>query len=357
MPTNKILNLIAIASVAILACSFAATPVNALSTGGHHLARHPSHDGLIKRNKNKKRQSQRCQPRPSSSDSPTPSSTDVAPSSTYIPPPDTTWSPSPSPSPTPSPTPTPSPSGSGKVGIAWPDSDDSTLSQFVTSSTKFFYNWSCYKPPGVDAAGLQFFAMYWGAAQVDDCNSQVVPGYAAALMGPNEPEQPGQSNLSPGDAATLWMNNIQPKKSDGFQLISPAVSSGSAGIPWLQSFFGACGGCTFDYCALHWYGTSAQEFISYVENFYSTFSGNCPSLYITEYADMSFTGGAQDDLSGVFNFYGTVNPWMDTTSYVAGYSAFGIMTDLQGVNTNNAMMQSDGTPSSLGYTYIYDSWA
>lgn len=58
------------------------------------------------------------------------------------------------------------------------------------------------------------------------------------------PEISGQSNIDPQTAASLWQQNIQPKKQLGYNLISPAVTSDAAGIPWLQQFFQACQGCT-----------------------------------------------------------------------------------------------------------------
>lgn len=45
-------------------------------------------------------------------------------------------------------------------------------------------------------------------------------------------------------AVSLWRQYIQPKTSLGYGLISPAVTSDSAGVPWLQSFISQCPDCT-----------------------------------------------------------------------------------------------------------------
>jgi hypothetical protein len=90
-----------------------------------------------------------------------------------------------------------------------------------------------------------------------------------------------QSNLSPGDAASIWMQYIQPLASQGVQLGAPAVSAAPGGTDWLQQFIAACTGCTFDFIPLHWYGDGEQYFEQYVENFYNQF--NTP-IWVTEWA-------------------------------------------------------------------------
>ncbi|KAI0921569.1 hypothetical protein AcW2_006498 [Taiwanofungus camphoratus] len=255
MAANKLINLIAISSLAILACTFAPAQVNALSTGYHHVNHHVAHEGIAKRSKRKRQQSQRCKQRPSSS-SAAPTSTSwtppPSPTTTWVPttsaappapapppPPSSSWSPIPSPSPSSS-----GGSGSGKVGIAWNNGDESWLANFKTPATRFVYTWSEYKPSNADSLGFEFWPMLWGPSHVDSFNQLVVAGYGTTILGFNEPEISGQSNIDPQTAASLWQQNIQPKKQLGYNLISPAVTSDAAGIPWLQQFFQACQGCT-----------------------------------------------------------------------------------------------------------------
>jgi hypothetical protein len=94
----------------------------------------------------------------------------------------------------------------------------------------------------------------------------------------------GQSNLSPGDAANIWKQYIQPLHAQGVRLGAPAVSSAPAGPEWLASFMSACTGCTFDFVPLHWYGDGSQFFEQYVRDFHSRF--NYP-LWVTEWASTS----------------------------------------------------------------------
>ncbi|OCH88308.1 hypothetical protein OBBRIDRAFT_813714 [Obba rivulosa] len=354
----KLFNLLALTSLAIAACSFGAAPANALNTRHHDIGRrHVAHDGIAK----KRSQTQRCKQRPSSSAAPAPSSTKApAPTSSAIkvvasssaappPPPSSSAAPAPSPSSAPS-------SGGGKVGVAWANGDSPDLANFKTDKTSLLYTWSAYKPSNADQLGFSFMPMLWGQSQIDQFEQMVTPGYGSIILGFNEPDQSGQSNLDPETAASLWMQHIEPKRSMGYTLGAPAVSSADAGRTWYQNFLNACNGqCTIDHCVIHWYGTDPQQFISYVSGWQSQF--NCPDILITEYADENFVNmNDQASASDISTFYSTVNKWMDETDYVKAYFAFGIMTNMQGVNQLDSLMGSDGQPTSLGWQYINDSW-
>jgi len=359
----KLFNLLAITSLAILACSSGVTTANALSTGHHDIARrHLAHDGIAKK---KRSQTQRCKQRPSSSAAPAPSSTQApppppptssavkVPSSSAAPPPPKTSSAAPAPSPSSAPS---GGSGSGKVGVAWANGDSPDLANFKTDKTSLLYTWSAYKPSTADSLGFSFMPMLWGQSQISEFEQMVTPGYGSIILGFNEPDQSGQSNLDPETAASLWKQHIEPKKSMGYTLGSPAVSSADAGRTWYQNFLSACNGeCTIDHCVIHWYGTDPQQFISYVSGWQEQF--NCPDILVTEYADENFVNmNEQADASDIQTFYSTVNKWMDETDYVKAYFAFGIMTNMQGVNQLDSLMGSNGQPTSLGWQYINDSW-
>jgi len=343
----KLLNLVALSSLAILACSFGAAPVNALSVGSSpNHARHFGNHQLIA--KKKRSNTARCKPRPSSSA--VSSSTPAAKPSVS----------SKKPQATPKVTPTPPPAppsgggntghaGGGKVGLGWALGDDPSLKNFVTSKVSFIYSWSPWKPSGADALGLQYAPMLWGPNQIGDFTNLVKPGYAQYALGFNEPDIDGQSNLDPGYAASLWKQYLQPLKGHGYSLVSPAVTSGPGGKVWLQKFLSDCDGCSVDFVGVHWYGTDPQQFISYCEDFHSTFNRD---IWVTEFACQNFAGGAQCDEAQVQNFMSTVTSWMDSTGYIFAYFAFGIMHDMQGVNVLDQLMAADGQPTNLGWSYI-----
>lgn len=79
----------------------------------------------------------------------------------------------------------------------------------------------------------------------------------------NEPDNAGQSNISPADAAALWLEYIEPFASQA-KLVSPAITNGGApsGVTWMQDFLGNCTTCTIDAIAMHWYDTAVVSKIS-----------------------------------------------------------------------------------------------
>ena len=107
--------------------------------------------------------------------------------------------------------------------------------------------------------------MLWGTKQIPDFLKVVEGNYATKVLGFNEwvddldffqickiifrPDQPGQANLDPQTAASLWKKDIQPLKKQGYLLVSPAPS---AGVVWLQSFIAACTGCTVRIVSYHY---------------------------------------------------------------------------------------------------------
>jgi hypothetical protein len=414
---SKLLNLLALSSLAILVCSFGATPVAALSTSGQHLARRmPAHNAISKKKRGNVR---RCRSRNSSSNSntssynsgpssdsppandtgssdstPPISSPDIQSDSNYDPtdggsdpsssspsdssggsPPNgnthhgsntpstsnsyggdnSTASDSPnspsnsSSSVTPPPSSAGSPTGTGKVGLAWANGNDPSLQNFKTDRVTWLYTWSPDCPSQSAALGFICIPMLWGPSQVSDFQNLVVQGYANTVFGFNEPNEGGQSNLQPDEAAQLWQQYIDPLKNQGYKLISPATSSNPNGIVWMNSFFSSCGGCQFDGVAVHWYDVGSQSFIDYINLWYTTYNKD---IWVTEFACQNFNGGAQCTGDEITAFMTTVTQYMDGQSWVVGYAAFGVMVDMQGVNQLDSLMNSDGTPTALGELYV-----
>ena len=48
--------------------------------------------------------------------------------------------------------------------------------------------------------------------------------------------------MSVSEAHTLWMKYVARFANDGIQLLAPAVTTGSAGLDWLDSFMTMCAG-------------------------------------------------------------------------------------------------------------------
>lgn len=189
--------------------------------------------------------------------------------------------------------------------------------------------------------------MLWGTDQLSQFQDLVKPGYATHVLSFNEPDIPSQANLDPNTAAQIWMANGQPLRAQGYQTISPAMAFSST---WLQEFFKACIGCQWDGMAAHIYTTDAQDMINYLTTLHTTFNMD---IMVTEFACQSFTGAPQCDLSQAMAFMSTVTKWMDETPWIARYSAYGVMTAAEiNINSVNALMNEDGTPTALGRIYL-----
>jgi len=178
----------------------------------------------------------------------------------------------------------------------------------------------------------------------------VVAGYANTVLGMNEPNEPSQSNLTPQQGVDMWMQYIVPLKALGYYLISPACTDDDAGLTWYQQFFELCAGnCLVDAIAFHAYSTNASDLITYANTLHDTYNMD---VWITEFADQNYSGtGGQATMDQVWDFAGEVVSFIQENSWVKGFP-FGIMDDLQGVNTDNSLLTSDGQPTSLGYYYL-----
>ncbi|KAK7473112.1 hypothetical protein VKT23_001211 [Stygiomarasmius scandens] len=242
-----------------------------------------------------------------------------------------------------------------KAGLAWPNGRSVDINQFAhTGKVSWYYTWS---PSPISRTDLEFVPMLWGSDQADEFSSTIDDLVSdlgiTSVLGMNEPQQPGQSNLTPEEGVDLWKTYIEPLKSKGLRLGSPAPSSASSGKTWLQDFLTICNGsCTVDFIALHWYYIDADNFINYVEDFHNTFQR---PIWVTEWDCQNFANaGQQCSYNDIVSFLNQTQSWMDETDYVERYSWFGAMRNLQGVNRDNALMDSKGVINDLGGQYIGD---
>ncbi|EKM59705.1 uncharacterized protein PHACADRAFT_158145 [Phanerochaete carnosa HHB-10118-sp] len=260
-------------------------------------------------------------------------------------------------------------SSTAKAGLAWPNGPNDDIEQYTTtgkvqwcvtrllevakrlSQSVRYYTWS---PDGFQS-NLEFVPMFWGTNQIGDWNSNINNTIQTLnvthALGFNEPQEVSQSNISPSDGASAWKQYIEPLKQQGIMLGSPAPSSAPSGKTWLLQWLDACaGGCTVDFIALHWYDINSTAFMEYLEDFYSTFQR---PIWVTEWACQNFNdANEQCSLQDIVNFMNATQQFMDTTDWVQRYAWFGAFTNLQGVNQDDALMNSGGQINTLGEQYI-----
>lgn len=220
-----------------------------------------------------------------------------------------------------------------------------------------YYTWGS-SPVHTD---LEYVPMLWGPTKVQDwsnsINNTIKQFHVTHALGFNEPQQTGQSDISPTDAAALWKAQLEPLKSQGILLGSPAPSSAPSGKQWLLDWMQACGGwdgasggCTVDFVALHWYDINSTAFIHYLEDFHATFQ---KPIWVTEWACQvrcfvfrsvhpvaHFMCSVQNfnkpdqqcSQQDIVDFMNATQSYMDQTDWVERYAWFGAMRNLSGVN-------------------------
>ncbi|KAI0313320.1 hypothetical protein OF83DRAFT_562929 [Amylostereum chailletii] len=246
------------------------------------------------------------------------------------------------------------PANAGKVGLAWSTNNPqySTVSKFITPELSFYYNWDYHLASGQTTGGLSYAPMLWGNKDLAAFKSTVVSGFARYALGFNEPDLAGQANLSPGDAANLWKQYLEPLRSQGYRLISPATTTGTG---WLTNFNTACaGGCNYDAIAVHAYAADTTTFEGIVSA-YRTFGKN---VWVTEFACQDYSGaGKVCTQAETSSFMAATTSWMQEQSWITAYFWFAPMTPTQlsaiGVNPTNALVADGGVSlTALGQQYI-----
>lgn len=232
-------------------------------------------------------------------------------------------------------------SSSSKRGLSY--NDVSNLDPFSGSSLiDWCYNWGS-TTQGTIPSNFEFVPMLWGLA--DEFTSSWSSNAQAAidsgskyLLAFNEPDNSGQSNISPADAAQGYQTYMNPF-SGSAQLGAPAVTNGGSpeGLTWLEDFISACNGaCDIDFVPIHWYdsATNFAYFKQYVQDAYV--AGGNRTLWITEFGA---TGSSDEQAT----FLEVVMPWLDQQEYVGRYAYF--------MDSVGVLLDSTSEVSAIGSTF------
>ncbi|KAJ6509985.1 glycosyl hydrolase catalytic core-domain-containing protein [Mycena vitilis] len=239
----------------------------------------------------------------------------------------------------------------GKACLAWPNGDANKLSTWKGSKTGLIYSWDANKVPGAEALGLTYAPMLWGWKNAEDFKAKTVQGYASIALGPNEPNEVGQSNMDANSGIQIWREYMLPLASKGYTLISPAMSSRPNGKDWMNTFMKNCGNdCAVSGIATHYYGTDIEEFKSYVTYWHTTYG---LPVYVTEYADQDFNGGPQASMDEIWAFMTAATEFANSNDWLKAHCWFGAMEGMDNVNTLNKLMNDAGDgPNDLGFYFV-----
>jgi len=169
-------------------------------------------------------------------------------------------------------------------GLTWGSNLCSDI-DYVMSSTKgitWTYSWGA-TPSNTSCSAFtnnqfEFVPMIWGANSIS--NPIYVNSLSKYLLGFNEPNAKGQSNLTPTEAANLWPKVLGIAKKYNLSLVSPATAG--CDTTWLKQFFSACTNCEKDIVAIatHSYDCNPQGLTTCINSMTKEF--NKP-LWITEF--------------------------------------------------------------------------
>jgi RNA polymerase sigma factor (sigma-70 family) len=219
--------------------------------------------------------------------------------------------------------------GGGRKGVAvW--SFPGASGALAASGAHWYYTWSTTHDGITTPAGTGFVPMIWGAA--DAGNASELSRAASAgpyLLGFNEPDMSGQSNMTVDQALDLW-----PKlEKAGKALGSPAVAyDGDKAGSWLDRFMTGAGqrGYRVDFIALHWYGgdfttsEAVSQLRTYLQAVYDRYH---KPIWLTEYALIDFSNGTRYPTSAQQSAFVTASARMlDSLPYVHRYAWFGLGT-------------------------------
>ncbi|KAF9535091.1 glycosyl hydrolase catalytic core-domain-containing protein [Crepidotus variabilis] len=338
---SKLINLIALSTLAILASSFGSTNVNALSVSSNHHARSVAHQAFAAKKRAAASGRPKCKPRPSSSA--------AAPGSTGAPAQPAAQPAQPAPAPPAQGNPTPPPASSGGKGLlAWgAGSRPDLLKNLKVGSVSAIYNWNPEPFPEAEAAGYEYIPNLWGERDVDFVRNNIKPGQYAHILGFNEPDHGEQGNMDPGRAAQLYKEIMVPLHNGGTRVSSPAVSNGPNGLEWFKQFVQACGSleaCGVDFISAHCYATDTAYVQKTFQDWHDTYGLN---VWVTESAAMDFVTYQKTDVT---KFASEMAAWANSQPWIEKYSAFMVADNLGNVDPSNAII-SGSNFNALGNIY------
>jgi hypothetical protein len=142
-----------------------------------------------------------------------------------------------------------------------------------------------------------------------------------SILGFNEPDNHGQSNLSPEEASNGWnqLDDFAQTFSPPLTIVGPAMThwDESGGSPWLDEFFGNLSDArakNIQFLAQHDYSGNAKLIIAKANAAYKKYGRR---IWLTEFAVGSGKDRAAND-----KFMGEVLPLLDATDSIYRYAWF-----------------------------------
>ncbi len=169
----------------------------------------------------------------------------------------------------------------------------------------WYYNWmqTADAPCSSPTVGGEFVPMIWGHTGAEQTTAGITSAIASmvsrgntTVLGFNEPDNTGQSNLTVATALSLWPAFNNPSIRVG----SPATQANTTGVAWFTSFntqINADATLRADFIAIHWYGwnagscdANANTLMAYIAQI-EALPGNRP-IWLTEWGCLNGSDNA-----------------------------------------------------------------
>lgn len=212
--------------------------------------------------------------------------------------------------------------GGTKKGAAY---NTASAVQPLSHAVSWAYDWNMYSN-GQLPGEVEYVPMLWGAKMFGGWVAAIetaLGGGSNYILGFNEPDMPGQSNMDPSEAVGYYQNYITPYAGQA-TLVSPSVTSSTSsgqGLDWLKSFMDSCQGCNIGGISVHWYGSSPDQLKSFVTDAVN-FAGKygITEVWLTEFALTDAMNGGNPEAAA--KFLKDVLPWLDSQPAVTRYAYF-----------------------------------
>eukprot|EP01084_Bolivina_argentea_P204461 349172_1 len=180
-----------------------------------------------------------------------------------------------------------------------------------TLKAHWFYNWQAVDPKC--NINIPWIPMIWSQAMIKDIKSLTNSKYEA-LLGFNEPDNKGQSDMTVEYALSLWPQLM----STNLRLGSPGCTEGGT-WSWLKQFMEGIESnksLRVDFIAVHWYGdcTKPQTLNSFLSQVNSTYEKY--PFWLTEFSCINGNEQLND------NFFKAALPILQSYDRLERYSWF-----------------------------------
>jgi hypothetical protein len=253
--------------------------------------------------------------------------------------------------------PPPTAAKSVKRGVAYDLASPADMA-VLSPGVSWWYNWSPNPNPAVPADyatrySMDFYPMLWNG---NYSPSNVVSYLKSApnikyMLVMNEPNLTSQANLSPQQAAQIWLGYESISAQTGVKIVGPAITWGDmAGyqdpVLWLDAFYAAYRAANngrdpqIDYLAFHWYdyGLSTQLdrlgkynksiWVTEFANWHSQNDGSQITTLAQQQAQMTDMVATCESRVDVFRYAWFTGRWSPDPHYTSLLAADGVLTGL-----------------------------